>query len=664
MTDNTLMKVGGHTLGETSKLRVQVSDGRGASFVEQVYTAINVDEDPELYEKLAAGELNVARSPRDGVSHALAVTVLLIWPRDHKAVLYIPTDLAHQALDIRAEFLERLDDESLVPSYIEDFAPVIGLGALKDQLKKGFTREPSKAGFEVFRGALGSTMMRPVTVQDDSGRSFSITLYTSVNCDEDPDLLGELQNGELNIVVSPFDHSTGPIPLPVVLHKPSRSLFMLLIPRALKSRRFRERAKLLRQLASSSVNLPRYVVNFRTVLGIPELKELVGTVAAPARSDPTPTAPIPVVSMDSEPLIRVDRNAFMPDLDEVITQDEPEDEYTAKLGLSSRFRLTDVGSDARQWFNDALPQHLSPRVTRTYLQPPDTQGLVLTWKLSFRDLEPWKHHSLHCLVQLHNLNVYPLIALVLAAVNDEGDVVADLFHCFDVKEPKQRAFLTHLSRHFDLTTAIYDSNGALAEAARFSGPLGENLRAAIDDADRRLKQDKSLDFEAAVARFSEPSFPRIGSMKHPFTQELFQTLKLADETMLATGILSYWSQEANRRYLLFNHSFSADAFETLQDRVVVRAIQLGIRLSPLLRRVAIKREHAKSASDLLEKLLENFTALASSEDNDLDAISTWENWRLLLEDADEYGIDIDPEAVNLAQHALNEVKDLEGLDEP
>lgn len=662
MTDNPLMKVGGQTLGETSKLRVQVSDSRGASFVEQVYTAINVDDDPDLYQKLLAGELNVAHSPRDGIAHSLAISVLVIWPREHRAVLYIPADLAHQALQIRAEFLERLDDESLVPSYMEDFVPIVGLGALKEHLKKGFNREPSKTGFEVFRGALGSTMMRPVTVQDDSGRSFSITLYTSVNCDEDGDLLAELQRGELNIVVSPFDHSTGPIPLPVILHKPSRSLFMLLIPRALKARRFRERAKLLRQLAASTVNLPRYVVNFRTVLGLRELQSIVGNVSS-TKSDPTPTAPIPVVSMDSEPLIPVDRNPFIADLDEAAPESEPQDEYTAKLGLAARLRLSTSDSHHREWFNDTLPQQLSSRGLRPYLQPPDTQGLVLSWKLSFRELEPWRHLALHFLVQLHNLNIYPLIALVLAAVDDDGEVVADLYHCFDVKEPKQRAFLMHLARHFDVSAAIYDSNGALAEAARFSGPLGENLRAAIDEADRRIQQDKSLDFEAAVARFGEPSFPRIGSMRHPFTHELFQSLRLADETMLATGILSYWSQEANRRYLLFNHSFSADAFETLQDRVVNRAIELGIRLSPLLRRVAIKRERAKSAPELLKTLLENFTALATSEHNDLDAIATWENWRQLLEDADEYGIDIEPEAVNLAQHALNEVKDLEGIEE-
>lgn len=125
------------------------------------------------------------------------------------------------------------------------------------------------ASLSPFRGALGATRSAPVRVR--SGDSLlSVEVYLAVNADTDPEL-GRRARGELSAPLHTL-HLAGEtieLAIPLLYHEPSRGLFALVLPPALRHRELDERIELLRQLqaVAADIPIPEYVSQFDVVVG-------------------------------------------------------------------------------------------------------------------------------------------------------------------------------------------------------------------------------------------------------------------------------------------------------------------------------------------------------------------------------------------------------------
>lgn len=646
--------------GRTTRLRAHVADRAGGTYAGELVTAIDVDHDPHLFDLLCNGELNVARanSPQSP-PEPLAVPVLLHWPSARHAALYLPRVLAHRILEERAAHLERLAAAAAIsphgepPRWLEQATILIGRRALRAYAP----RRPRELApdREHFRGPHSETTRRPITLRDRQGRTFTATVYTSLDVDADPVLLDDLLAGRLNLVVSPHDGTAAPVHTAVLVHRPSARLCVLFVPDHLAARRLEEHARLLRELATSPVSLPRYVVELPSVTGTRALAEAIG-------APPPPDAATSATSSEpQETASRVTRTESSAAANLVAALlDEP---GRIQLGLPPIERVGGPTTRPHQT-NTAL--HLVASAPERFPAPPGQESWLdasrgalplLALRIRAGQSSLWAARDIRFLIQLHDLDVYPLVALVVAAVGPAGEIDDELYHPLDVAKPADRAVLEGLAAHFAVTVAFYGTRGALEDAARFIGPLESNVRGIVERAERRLERaaPDSLDLAGALERFAQKSFPRIGTMRHPFAPGSFSDVQSPGEAVLAASIISYWNQDPNLRYLLFNQSFSQAWFEQIRNRVIDACVRFGIRLPPVLRRLAAPDD--ETARELVARLLASFAEVQLAlRTNDLDPVALWENWRLLLEDADDYGLIVEPGIMELARAALEDAR--------
>lgn len=143
------------------------------------------------------------------------------------------------------------------------------------------------ASLSPFRGALGATRSAPVRVR--SGNALlSVEVYLAVNADTDPEL-GRRARGELSAPLHTL-HLAGEtieLAIPLLYHEPSRGLFALVLPPALRHRELDERVELLRQLQAVPADLPipEYVSRFDVVIGAAGLTALRELRALRAHGD-------------------------------------------------------------------------------------------------------------------------------------------------------------------------------------------------------------------------------------------------------------------------------------------------------------------------------------------------------------------------------------------
>jgi HEAT repeats len=129
-----------------------------------------------------------------------------------------------------------------------------------------------------FRGSLGATRSRAVRVR--SGDTLiSVEVYVSIDADADAEL-GRRARGELTAPLHALMVAGEAIELavPFLYHEPSRALFALVVPPALRHRELDERIELYRQLQAepADVPIPEYVLRAEVVIGPDGLRALRG----------------------------------------------------------------------------------------------------------------------------------------------------------------------------------------------------------------------------------------------------------------------------------------------------------------------------------------------------------------------------------------------------
>jgi len=541
----------------------------------------------------------------------------------------------------RIGLLERLARLGPYPAYLAAFECVVGVAELLRAMRG--EAWPRVEG-ERFLGRLGRTSERVLTVQDSQGRSFSARVYESIDMDADAYLLGPLLKGKLRRVVAPHDGTEVVLDLPLALHWPSRQAMVLWLSESRGGRLLEEGADFLRALLEDEVDLPAYVLNFDVQVGEAALEAYVTRDAGEA-------------AVGTKPIVRVEEF-------DVPRQPGVSQVDDLRLGLGEVERLE--GRHGRE----LLPVEPIAAAAAVAVGLGEAAGVgevshqqgasTVVWRVDGERLGRWWGSRWRLLVQLHNQETYPLVVLLLAAVDDELAVVDTLSYVFDVADGRHRSFLEQLTRHFVLTVGLFDAGGELKDAARFAGPLAENVVRILSLATARLSREPQLSWRSAVARYLAPAYPRVGTMRHPFSVDAFKHIDSAGGAWLAAGIMGYWLQPPNLRYLLYNQSFSVSVFEEIEGRVIDAALRFGIRLSPQLQRIAQERLGVGAAT-LLRRLLASCVEVhVNVKVNELDPIDAWENWRLLLDDAEQHQIEVDHRVLELAQDAYRRAQAVGG----
>jgi hypothetical protein len=280
-------------------------------------------------------------------------------------------------------------------------------------------------------------------------------------------------------------------------------------------------------------------------------------------------------------------------------------------------------------------------------------------------LDALRRADLSVMVQLHRFPASPLIdlAIVPSAVEAEAKTPSALFFVFDPAAEADRVLLSKLAEKCAFHLDLFDEESRPTASRRVHAPLEENVRHLLARAVEALEAiaPEARSFPEASRAFGEMGVDdRLGRKQHNFSSESFLELPSPAAARLALGILSYWSEPENEDYLLLLKSFPLGYWRAIEERVVRRAIDFGLRLPPALVDFALAQRLSSSKEELLRSLLSSFAEVSLRlKPSDLDPIQEWENWKLLLADSVELGVQVDPEIEELAASAGKKVGPVE-----
>lgn len=572
---------------------------------------------------------------------------------------------------------------------------------------------PAQSGAAVYKGPLGQTQRRSVTVTGQHGDTFEAMIFSQINVTESPHLRAELATGKLTSVDDPDTGQPYALALPLLYHNEALRFFALVLPDALRHDEFRQRAALLEQLAAQGP-LPRYVREFKVVFGpenvaaaehqtpradvaprtpppspakpplTPSPSRSMPAIPAPPTPPPAerldnlktrlqgadrPPAPSPP-RRDNEPTTVVPREVFYGLTDTAQADQDKDTSWGTEMDSgwdldtpSSSTNLAKVhgGPRAQTPSNDLPVTDNVPRTfnrlkagSRPFYHTLTDGSLLLSYRLDETRMRRFTESAPRLFFQFHDLTEFPLITILLAALDGEENIVDDLYWPLDVRKPGSLNIIEVLSGKFNLRTALYGDDLKLRQVMTFSEPLEFNAHHILGLAQARLEQGHGLSFDDALRRIEAPDYERLGSMRHNFHEHSFNELDSPSQVKLAAGIVGYWSGPETFRYLIENRSFSLRWFGAIQERVARGAARFGIALAPELRRVAIELGLANDDVELTHNLAATWAQveLGVGARNDLDPLETWDNWQGLIETLEAHEQTLNDELAELARAAL------------
>ena len=266
------------------------------------------------------------------------------------------------------------------------------------------------------------------------------------------------------------------------------------------------------------------------------------------------------------------------------------------------------------------------------------------------------------MIQLFGFTGGPMVSLVVTPGDTEpDDCNPDEAVCWylDPGSLTGRDILNCLAQDFSLHLDIYDQESRPVATWQIEAPLAENVADILRRADVQLEAMEQLhrDFTAAVEDYLAMGEDRLGRKQHNFSPDSFQTLPSPAAARLALGIVSYWSEPDNQDYLLLVKSFPVRHWRDIRHRVVKRALDFGLALSPPLTDFALEEKMAATREDLLHAAVASFAEVSLRlKPSDLDPAQEWENWKLLLADCAVEGVQVDPKIEELAAAAARRVE--------
>lgn len=547
-----------------------------------------------------------------------------------------------------------------------------------------------------FTGRAGKTRRKSIQVGCDCGHGIAAEVYVSIDVSDRPDLAEAYFNDGLKRITCPSCGREHALEAPVVVHDPRIPLFALLIPPALRHRELQLTATLLSVIGEEGVDVPLYVKHPEVFYQRDGLWEALQRAKTTLRGKGAPDDSALLAREDELTQREEDLYAREEDLlareEQLIASRREVEEHQHQIDRERK----DIERE-RQALR-ALAMDLSSREQalreRSRVQPPPPppeafssdgqdgqEGVTVLQGRPEAQVNQWRAGDarvaaiLHeqevfllarpgealstlrekppqLLIQLHLLEGLPLVALVLREA-EEG--AYSLFWPLDMRQAEDVAVLERLEQRFAVRLDLYDDESRPVTGWQLEAPLELNAARILERAREVLAaagDGEGLDFEVASDAFEELGDERLGRKRHNFSEDSFTDLPSPAAARLATGITAYWSEPGNEDYLLFVKSFPLQHWREIRQRVVERALEFGLRLSPALMRFAVEHGLVESREQALRTALASFAEVSLRlKPCDLDPVHEWENWKLLIEDCIAAEVEVEAQIEELATAA-------------
>jgi hypothetical protein len=629
-------------LGETTTSKVPITTDSGEVFRAEVYTTVNVSDDPSLREDLVEGTLNLVEAPNGDRTYEPAVSVRYHDEENRVFALVIPNELRHRAFELRSELLEELAEVDVpIPDYVADFATVFDPGRLEQLEETGTARTFEPTSTTELQDRAEETTSGDGTGQvDEIEREWEEIEEARRELDQREEQLDEVheridrERRQMDEVEQELAAEREE--LEQLREELEAEREQLEADRqALEAERLKveeESRRAEREEPEVAEEVTQVVTDDQFV----EVAEEPADDSVPAPSEFGAESEPEVVSGESTEILEApmaaDGAGLQPDLGVVVDE-------TDVTALPNSF------DDERAGGLDG------------YLDLTDGQVTAFC-RLSGDELELFDGGVPKFFVQYHEVDEVPIAALTLAALDEDESVEQTFGWPLNLEDETHAEIFEQLEDEFELKVGLYGEDGAAVEAYRVSGPLEENLQWIRGEVESKLEDLEDETFEIAAELFTSEEFQRVGEMRHNFERDAFHDLDTSSQVKLAAGVVGFWSEPEQFDYLVANRSYPLLLFRALQEDVVEAAVETGIFLEEQLREIAIEEGIAEDETDLVERQLANFAEVAVQiRENDLDPLDEWENWDALIEFAQQLGVSPDPDVIELAEASLQRARD-------
>lgn len=636
------------SLGRSLRVPVTVTSETGRTFTASVFTQVNVTQDPNLRLSVEEGTLNEVPDPWTSARYNLAVPVMYHDEGLGLFALLAPESLRHQEFELRRRLLEQLGGVSeVLPEYVRRYRVIFGAGELSrvEAELSAAARGDAGSGAELAR-LRKEVEDRERRLGEDRHKLEAMRL----NLEELQSRLKEQEEALVRAgrLVAPSDDE----PTTVV----PREVFYGSVGSA--------------PAAPAPPGPPRGARPGRSVMPGPALtgESRVASRGEQAgwstglesgwelEEEASPRATPPPVPTSS--------SVAAPASSPALATSSPSTSSASGLAAVSRSGsgLVSRSGASQVSVTDDMPRTFNrlKAGSRPWYHSEASGEVLLAYRLPEQRLSAFLQRSLKLYLQLHELEEFPLLTLLLVAHGEEEESVDDLWWPLDVRKLGDRRLLDRLQRRFALRVGLYGEDLQLRHVLTFQEPLELNAAHVAQLAERRLAATagESVDFEAALRAMEAPGYERLGSMRHNFQRASFEGLSSPGETRLAVGIVAYWSGAERFRYLIENRAFSLEWFAQIQERVARAAWRFGVALPRELRPVALDAQLASDEAGLLRHLAATFAqvSLGLGGKQDLDALAEWENWQSLIEGMGELGLELEDELAQLARASLRRAR--------
>jgi len=436
----------------------------------------------------------------------------------------------------------------------------------------------------------------------------------------DPSLLGELLSGALNQLSCQHCKKIVSSDTPVYLHDSQEQRYLCVYPSAWRSRELALRVEFYQELLGiENENVPGYVREARFVFGLDACAKIFAGAQKPTETEHANHAETTKVSDDQSHAHELKESDFEQVFDE---------DWVDRRDSALVQHWQESGQDYYH-FMDQDVLHIFQRHGA-----PERFG-----------------DRADVFFQLHRIENFPLIVLLLVAESTEGGNEV-LYWLFNLDNRIDVKFVERLAENFEVNLHLFDESYTRKRSMVFSPALQRNVAYVLEEARKWLDQidPKRRNFFIAASKFDETAYRKLGRGRPGLDRHGFRDLPTPSLTKLALDILNYWSLRENYEYLIFIKSFPVESFKHVLTDVLARAIEFGVAMSEKMKRIAVEMELAVSKEELISRLLDNFRQVVlGQKENDMDLASQWENWRKLLTDAQKMGMDVEPEVAELAK---------------
>lgn len=595
----------GGASGRTRTEPIHYSCRCGSVFAVEVHRSVNATRDPALAARLREGTLNHIVCPACGQAAAVEVAVVYHDEDRRRLVLVLPAGARHRELEERAELLQTMarDRGFPVPPYAREHLVAFGAAGLADKL----------AELDAAKERLDDRARRDADLQRREEELHRREAEIARRSDEMGRREGELGRRAEELSRREAEAAG-------VMEDTLRRIEEAARREADVQRKVADADRRLAEARAAEdkrKKQPAMIVDDAAVSG--QVAEVIIADASGERTAPRSAEAVPERRAESGP---------------VKVQIEP-----SKSPKRPRLTPPPVRDAAvERWIHSRTPtMHLVDR------------GRVrLLTRLPTDKLEGFVSAPLDIKVQLFRLSVYPLV--VLSAVKPDETLAFPL----DLQRIEDRQVLGALSQSFRFILDLYDPEYLPVVQRELEAPLAANVRYILAVAEEHLGTIPVLrrSFDNAHATWRSPGFDRVGRREHDLREDSFAQLTGAAATLLATQIVTHWSEPDNEDYLLFLRSFPLDWWRRIRSRVTTGAVELGLALPAGLADLAVAEGMARSRRELASRTLQAFVDLLVAGKHDLSSEQVQKNWRALVAQCEEAGVAVEGKAQELVVASL------------